>query len=275
MQTHLRILAWNLRGRARALEPLESLCSELEPHLLVICEAPPRMLSRLTRLRPDAVQVSRRPGSLAVFALDSSLPITALGSSAYGEAFELTPAGQPSMLVVAVHLESQVWLQSSSDQRLIANETHELVERFEDACQTEHTVVIGDFNMDPFTPAMVDIGGLNAVMCRRRAGRVVRTTRRVSRRMFYNPMWNLLGDVEAPPGSYYWQKTQAEGYFWHMLDQVLVRPIFAERISRLQIITRTGTTALTSASGLPLRGVSDHLPIFVELDLRPSEDPHE
>lgn len=270
---HLRILAWNLRGRAQALEPLESLCSELEPHLLVICEAPPRMLSQLRHLRPDAVQVSRRPGSLAVFALDAALPIAALGSSAYGEAFQFTPTGQPSMLVIAVHLESQVWQQSNADQRLIAEETRKFVEGVEEANETERTVVIGDFNMDPFTPAMVDIGGLNAVMCRRRAARGFRTRKRVSRRMFYNPMWNLLGDFEAPPGSYYWRNTQAEGYFWHMLDQVLVRPVFAERISRLRVITHAGTTPLTSASGLP--SVSDHLPIFVELELRPSEDPHE
>ena len=57
------------------------------------------------------------------------------------------------------------------------------------------TVIVGDFNMNPFEPGMAGILGFQAVMDRRIAQRITRTVDRKEYSFFYNPMWSRLGDL--------------------------------------------------------------------------------
>jgi len=46
---------------------------------------------------------------------------------------------------------------------------------------------------------------------------------------FYNPTWNLLGDANGPPGTYYWRNGREEAG-WYVLDHVLLRPKIVSRL---------------------------------------------
>jgi hypothetical protein len=85
-------------------------------------------------------------------------------------------------------------------------------------------------------------------------------------------MWRLYGSDpsgDAAAGSYYYH----DGYdvnepFWHMLDQVLIRPEHAHRLppDELRILTTTGRMPLIDADGRPDSVVgSDHLPVMFRL----------
>jgi hypothetical protein len=88
---------------------------------------------------------------------------------------------------------------------------------------------------------------------------------------FYNPMWSLFGDGSpGPPGTYYYRSSEQIAYFWHIFDQVLLRPALLSffRNERLKILSGDGTVSFLGERGVPDRkSASDHLPILFELDL--------
>ena len=72
---------------------------------------------------------------------------------------------------------------------------------------------MGDFNLNPFENLMTNTAGLNAVSCRTTAQR---RKKREGKDFFYNPCWNLLGDQNLPPGTYYYSSCAEP--IWHLLD---------------------------------------------------------
>lgn len=153
------------------------------------------------------------------------------------------------------------------------------IETFERTFSTPDTVIVGDLNMDPYCPSMVDLFGLNAAMCRLVAKNQHRyylgDDGRESIRMFYNPTWQLLGDRSSAnqPGSYYNSGDRTDATYWHAIDQALVRPGLVEAIvpGTPRYITKAGARALfkilkeeTDVLG-PAQ--SDHLPIMIQLDI--------
>jgi hypothetical protein len=81
-------------------------------------------------------------------------------------------------------------------------------------------------------------------------------------------MWGHFGDrTPGPPGTHYYSRGDDVSYFWHMFDQVLIRPDPIERFhdNTLQILTAAGSMPLIGQNGRPV--ASGHLPISFKLDL--------
>jgi hypothetical protein len=79
--------------------------------------------------------------------------------------------------------------------------------------------------MNPFEDGIVAANGLNAVMSRDVAARESRRVQRKDYTFFYNPMWGHFGDAtDGPSGTFYRGSSEQVEYFWHMFDQVLIRP---------------------------------------------------
>jgi hypothetical protein len=133
------------------------------------------------------------------------------------------------------------------------------------------TVLVGDLNMSPFENGVVSAAGLHGVMSRQVAQRGSRQVQERNYPFFYNPMWNLMGDeTPGPPGSYYYAAARQREFFWHMFDQVLIRPALLDRFDnrRLRILESADRVPLLNAAGLPDREVaSDHLPVLFHLAL--------
>jgi hypothetical protein len=181
----------------------------------------------------------------------------------------LTLPARSELLLATVHFPSKLYWSSESQ----AQECTELARRIateEDKLGHRRTVLVGDFNMDPFEAGMIGAVGLHAVMSRRIAARDVRTVQGREYRLFYNPMWSHFGDARSSTaGSYYYDSAQHVNYFWHMFDQVLIRPELAERFdsSHVEIITSLAERSLVRPDGRPDAATcSDHLPVIFELD---------
>ena len=172
------------------------------------------------------------------------------------------------LLIAAVHLPSKLHWSSESQ----AFECAELARRIaseEDRAGHGRTILLGDFNMNPFEFGLVAAGGLNAVMSREIASRSTRIVQGQEYRFFYNPMWAHFGDAQtATAGSYYYDSAEHVNYFWNVFDQVLLRPELAEGFDpgKLKILTSVGSRTLVRSDGRPDAGnSSDHLPILFEL----------
>lgn len=85
--------------------------------------------------------------------------------------------------------------------------------------------------------------------------------------MFYNPMWSFLGDDRKPYGTYYYGGSGIDNTYWHIYDQVIIRPALRERFvdNNLKILTETSSRYLLNSKGHPDTEISDHLPIMFEI----------
>jgi hypothetical protein len=181
----------------------------------------------------------------------------------------LTLPARSTILLAMVHLPSK--LRWSNDSQAI--ECTELARRIaieEDKVGHRRTILVGDLNMNPFETGMVAAGGLNSVPTRRLAAREVRTVQGREYSMFYNPMWGHFGDRQRDTaGSYFYSSSEHVNYFWHIFDQVLLRPELAQQFDpgTLEIISSLSDRSLVHADGRPdSSACSDHLPIVFELN---------
>jgi hypothetical protein len=135
----------------------------------------------------------------------------------------------------------------------------------------DRTVLIGDFNLNPFDDGLASANGLNAVMTKELASRGERTVQQARYPFFYNPMWGYFGDRHgSPAGSYYYERAEHVMYFWNLFDQVLIRPSLIERFlgDELKILTSVSGINLMDSRGRPNKiAGSDHLPLLFTLNL--------
>jgi hypothetical protein len=163
---------------------------------------------------------------------------------------------------------------SIEKQELFMQQVASALTYFERELGHERSVLLGDFNSNPFeSPIASAATGLHAVSSRAVALSVPRRMLEVAYPYLYNPMWNLFGD-EPPgsaPGTYYYRGSNPHELYWHMLDQVLIRPslLKAFDFTALEIVTTLGETMLTKTNGYPDEArFSDHLPVVFALDLK-------
>jgi hypothetical protein len=177
------------------------------------------------------------------------------------------PARAP-ILLAAVHLPSKLhW--SSESQSFECVEIAKVIADEEENAGHRRTILVGDFNMNPFEAGIVSSVGFNSVMSRRVASRLTRTVQEREYQFFYNPMWNHFGDArDNTAGSYYYDAAEHVNYYWHLFDQVLLRPELAERFApdKLSILRSVGLLPLVRPDGRPDPSAgSDHLPLVFEV----------
>src|SRR6185437_6371031 len=266
-------LFWNL-GRMAITHRVARLASTLGIDVLILAEC---------ELTPgDVLQVLNRasgPAYCFPFSMEQKLHLfTRLPEAAVVDEFNhplgglsirrLLIGSPPGILLAIVHFPSRVhW--DMVDQTLEATRLAGDILQTEDKVGHRRTVLVGDFNMNPFDPGMAGSTGLHAVMTRDLARRGEREVRGRPYRFFYNPMWGHFGDqTTGPPGSYYLRASKPLNYYWNLYDQVLVRPDLMDRLRAVRLLDSDGQERLLTASGLPGDGNgSDHLPLFFELAL--------
>lgn len=182
----------------------------------------------------------------------------------------LTPPIGPDILITAVHIPSKLY-HRDIDQAMLSTRLPHIIEDEEKKVGHRRTLVVGDFNMNPFEPGVAGSEGLHAVMARNLAERGSRTVGGEERCFLYNPMWNHFGDYPSgPPGTYFYDASASVNYYWNMFEQVMLRPDLLAffRDDSLQILTWAGSTSLLNPLGRPDPKVaSDHLPIMFDLEL--------
>lgn len=188
-----------------------------------------------------------------------------------GESFSIRRAVLPDrkeFLLAALHLPSKRhW--TTDSQAALAIEIASEIRYVESAAGHQQTVLVGDFNMNPFKQGMLAANGFHAMMTRRIAENRERIVQRKKYSFWYNPMWSHFGDADdTPAGTYYYRQAAHVSHEWNMFDQVLLRPDLLPyfRNEDLQILTTDGVTSFLNPNGTPNKRVaSDHLPLLFKL----------
>ena len=266
------LMFWNTGG-SQVTDLIGRLCRHHEVDVLLLAELAIGSAALLTGINQGeaspftesvTVQTAVRVRLFTRYPLDRVQPISDDGRVAIRQI--RPPLGRP-LLLVAVHLPSKLHA-GPYDQGSAIRDLREQITEAERRVGHRNTVVIGDFNVDPFDPAMVAADGLHGMMDRQVALREARTVNGISRDFFYNPMWSRLGDdSHGPPGTYYYPSGAPLSFFWHSFDQVLLRPALLScyRAEGLVVPAEVDGRALRGPAGRG-RSESDHLPVVIRLD---------
>lgn len=264
-------LFWNIHKKP-LLNEIIDVANNLDVDFLVLAEcAIPRfdlvtsLNENSNKLYRQAPGVSRKLTILTAYESQYLRPIKDEGGISIHSFVH--PRFKP-LLLVSVHLPSKMY-SNEMEQGFLSVRLARIIETAEAKVGHSRTLLMGDFNMNPFEPGLVSAEALHAVMDKRIAAKKSRSVHNENRKFFYNPMWNFLGDMNKVPGTYYYPSGMIS-YFWNTFDQILLRPDLLDDFQNenLKIITNIGSIELTKESGIPdLKIGSDHLPIFVSLDL--------
>lgn len=171
-------------------------------------------------------------------------------------------------ILCCVHLPSQVYSANEKMRELIISQIVSDLCSLEKEVNTENTIVVGDFNMNPYESGCINANLFHGIPIYREAERKSRVIAKTRYSMFYNPMWNFLGDFEKPYGTYYHVGNRIDNTYWYLYDQVIIRPSLRKRFvdKSLKILTETQSSYLLDNRGHPDKNISDHLPIMFELE---------
>ena len=171
------------------------------------------------------------------------------------------------ILLFGVHLPSKLY-SKGQDQYSVAVKCNREIEKKEEEFGINNTIVIGDFNMNPFEDGMVSADGFHGVMSQEVALKGNRTVYGEKKKLFYNPIWHYMGNVVANVmGTYYYNNSGVISYYWNTFDQLLIRPglIKGFDIENLKIIDAIGEKDLLVNSKPNKKQYSDHLLLFFKI----------
>ena len=172
-----------------------------------------------------------------------------------------------SIILCGVHLNSQIYSDHKIKREIrIRNLIRAVVE-----CETENgthnTIITGDFNINPYEDSCIGVQGFHALHVYEETERKSRTVSEEEFFMFYNPMWNFLGDFNKPYGTHYYNSGDTVNPYWNIYDQVIIRPELRKNFvnESLKILTTVGEKSLLDEKGHPNKQFSDHLPLTFEI----------
>jgi hypothetical protein len=274
----VKIGFWNVFRKNLASE-VACLCTEYSLDIIIIAESGIRDSDFLMRVNCSSggtfhrvVSISNKIVMYSRYPVGRVVQIADEGGVAVSK---IIPPVGPDILCVAAHLPSKMHL-DAVDHSMISVRLREMIDSVELRLGHKRTIVIGDFNMNPFEDGVVAADGLHAIADRRTVSRLSRIVRERQCSYFYNPMWRQFGGVDgAPPfGTYYYQGSTQICYFWNIFDQILLRPAFLEvfKDKDATIVSTIAGTSLLTEDGLPDKGrFSDHLPIIVNINVERME----
>ena len=170
-------------------------------------------------------------------------------------------------ILCCVHLNSKIYSGHMEYREIAIEQIMHEIYAIEKDLNTENTIIVGDFNLNPYDPSCIDARYFHGIPIFEDAKRKTRIVAKNKYSMFYNPMWRFLGDERQPYGTYYSNNHNAINTYWNIFDQVIIRPALRERFvdKSLKIITETQTRFLLDNKGHPDKNISDHLPIIFEI----------
>lgn len=265
----MKFLFWNIQNKD-LLEEVTELIVEEDCDIFAVAETDDALIEKVVeklRIEYNAGYYSYSTPGCERIKIIAKFPIANMSLLNQHKYFSLikVESGENAIIVGFVHLPSKYShtldiIRSISE--LLGNQL--ILE--EDAHSITESILIGDFNTDPFEMPMISFSGIsatNGIDCSNR-GTVTRTG--LKSKLFYNPMWTLYSKYKERPGSHRYIRLGEDVVSWHFLDQVIIRPTLVDdfNFESLRLIFETTNYNYLNINKAPK--LSDHLPLTCEIN---------
>jgi hypothetical protein len=261
---NFNFLFWNLRNKQLETN-ISKLSTYFNANLLMLCECKINNIDLLLNIN------QKRTSNLYHFITENDRGIKIFSTYKNTE-FEVISSNVPevivlriisvNVLVFVVHLPSK--MHYTKDALFTSGLIIKEIKRIETQFYTSKTMIMGDFNVNPFEKAMVDYNGFNAVMTMEIAKTKYRKIANEKYEYFYNPMWSFLGDLSNfSAGTFFHTNNDVHNHYrWNMLDQIIMKPDLIPFFNKnsIQIVNNDGVNQLKLSK--TSKKHSDHFPIF-------------
>lgn len=266
-----RVLFWNINTKASPAL-IAQLAVDYRPDIIALAESQHNEADIVNLLKLHTGFLYQIPLNITKrFQFFVRLPserVRVVRDSEYLTIRHIQPILGQDFLLAVVHFPSKL-RQKTEDQQVLCTRWARYINEVEQQQGHARTLVIGDFNMNPFEAGIVGSEGFHAVSSKAVAAKETRKVQSEIRPFFYNPMWSMMGDAIGCAGTYYYQSNNPVTYFWNTFDQVLLRPALAQNFSSgdVAIIAEAGGESFLNSNDIPNKAISDHLPIIATLRL--------
>ncbi|MBR3839186.1 MAG: endonuclease/exonuclease/phosphatase family protein [Clostridia bacterium] len=166
-------------------------------------------------------------------------------------------------IVAGIHLQDRLTTDTATRIACIGRLVND-IKNVENRCGCKNTIIIGDFNANPFDDELLQMNSFNAVLFKDVILKSeTRTVDKIQYRRFYNPIIHFVSENTKNYGSFY-HTNGSSTPVWHCIDQVLVSKPLVNSIVNLRYLKRINGTSLLK-NIRPDATISDHLPLFVEI----------
>lgn len=261
----MRILFWNTHNNTEINPILNELIIENKISIVVLAEYNADILQLISNLANNGIEMKQYI-TLGESRIKIIGDITDVIPGIQNKYYSLQII-RKKYILCCIHLPSQIYTKNEEARRIIIKRIITDIEKAEDDNSTENTIIVGDLNINPFDHGCIDAELFHSLPYYEVAKKKSRIVADESFKMFYNPMWNILGDFCEPYGTYYYNGSNGDNIFWHTYDQVMIRPVLRESFidDSLKIITETHYFGLLNINGHPDKKISDHLPLIFEI----------
>ena len=273
----MNILFWNIQKK-NLHNAIFDIVEEYDINLVMIAEnfEEPTDLSLLEKLRylgPFWKFEQRNFKKIDIYTNSSIDSILYYKEDNRYAVYAISLSNRQNIIICAVHFPSKLnW--NHEDYSSHCNRLKRDIEEIENKFITHNTIIIGDFNMNPFEGGIVSASGLHNTSIKEVAMQEKRKIQGEEFKFFYNPMWSFFGEDSKGDvcGTHFFNTSKYINFYWNMYDQIMFRPSLIDKFNqeKCKIITEIKGTSLTEK----INGItrlndkfSDHLPITSSFNL--------
>lgn len=222
----------------------------------------------------DFVKIEKGLGSMyrRIFAVQADKKVTLIAKSTFSATIIQqqnryniynVKTALKDYILVAIHLEDRRNYKPAERIETIKSLVAD-IEETEEILKCSNTIVIGDFNANPYDEELLSKFAFNSVLFKSIIDKSEFTNPNSSKKKrFYNPILHYISEDTEMYGSFYHEKEYMTPY-WHCLDQVLVRKELANNVEYIKYLKSINTKDLLKNT-IPNVKISDHLPLLINL----------
>ncbi|TRW91484.1 hypothetical protein [Candidatus Methylobacter oryzae] len=265
----MKFLFWNIQKKS-LINEIAELISESNCQIYAFAESSDEIIEETIKLLIKQYNIAcylyPNPGceKIKIVIMGQVENITLLNQNTHYSLIKIS--GQHNELIVCfVHFPSKLHHTLNQLRRISELLRNQILDE-ENSNGISDTLVIGDFNVDPFEMPMISFTGMaatNGISCSQRESIVCDGE---ENRLFYNPMWTLYSSHKERPGTHKYIRTGEDVVSWHFLDQVIIRPTLIDRFKfeSLKLVKKTKNYNYLNINQVPK--LSDHLPLMCEIE---------